>query len=375
MRPVPVPPEPVEVMVATAAALALLVPATAACLAYLIPTLAGLVPKRRRAPGVPSHAFAVLIPARDEEFALPAALRSLAVLDYPPELVRVYVVADNCSDRTAAVAREAGAVCLVRSDPGRPGKGYAVAFGLERVLKDRPDAVLILDADCQLNPQALRELDAALAAGADAVQCSVRSRNADGGAAGYVAAVGAAVDDAVAAGRDRLGMAVFLRGTGMAFRRGVLERVPWAAFGPAEDAEYARQLRAAGVRVRHCGGAVVSCDAPAKVEDLCRQRRRWRAAGVLASKPLVLAHLALTLAGSVVCGFVAWPVVLVVLTAAVYLRAVFAVGISRRRLGSLLKSPAVVLRLGWVTLAGLLRREPATWDRTPRSTGTERRAA
>src|SRR5205814_5144640 len=100
-------------------------------------------------------------------------------------------------------------------------------------------------------------------------------------------------------------------------------------------------------------------DAPAQVEDLCRQRRRWRAAGALASKPLVLAHLVMTVPVSAACGFVAWPGALVVLTAAVYLRAVVRIGVTRRRLGLLARSPAVVLRLGWVALAGLVRRDPA----------------
>ncbi len=365
---------PVPVMVATAAALALLVLATAACMACLVPTLVGLFPRRVRTTAEPTHSFAILIPAHDEETTLPATLQSLAVLDYPPELVRVYVVADNCTDDTVMVAWEAGAVCMVRAEPEKRGKGYAVEFGLRRVLKDSPDVVLILDADCELNADALQALDSRFRAGADAVQCAVRSRNADAGPGGYVAAVGAAVDEAVAAGWDRFG-AVPLRGTGMALRRSVLEAVPWAAFGAAEDAEYAQQLRAAGVRVKHCGNAIVSCDAPSEIEDLCRQRRRWRAAGVLASKPLALGLLALAVAVSFAGGFVWWPLSLVLLTAAVYLRAAFAVGMSRHRFGLMLKSPPVVLRLGWLALAGMGRGKPTTWDRTPRPAELERRAA
>src|SRR5205823_13036076 len=106
-------------MVATAAALAPLVFATAACLAHCVPTLVGLLPKRRRRASPPAHSFAVLIPAHDEETTLPATLRSLAVLDYPPALARVRVVADNCTDGTAAVARAAGAACVVRNDRAR----------------------------------------------------------------------------------------------------------------------------------------------------------------------------------------------------------------------------------------------------------------
>ena len=352
-------------MPGTAVVLLLLVLATAACLVHLVPTLAGRLGRAggRKSPEVPPAAttFAVLIPAHNEEAALPAALASLAAQDYPADCVRVYVVADNCTDRTAEVAGAAG---LVRADAERRGKGYALAFGLDRVLKDAPDVVLILDADCEVNPAALRELDAAFVAGADAVQCAVRSRNADDGPAGYVAAVGAAFDRASAAGRARLGLGVPLRGTGMAFRRDVLTRVPWDAFGPVEDAEYAARLREAGVRVRFAGGAVVACDAPAAVADLCRQRRRWRAAaGFFSSKPLVLAELLAAVGACAITGeFAWWAAVLVVLTAGLYLRAMAEVGFSRRRCRLLLGSAALVAQLGWLTLTGLLRPRPAGWD-------------
>ncbi len=352
-------------MVAAAVALACLVLATVACLGYLVPTLASLR-RRRESPREPTHAFTILIPAHNEELSLPATLRSLAVLDYPPELVRVCVVADNCTDGTARVAFEAGAKCLARHDVANRGKGHALAFGLDRVLRDATGVVLILDADCELTPGALRALDLTFAAGAEAAQTVVRSRNADDGSAGFVAAVGAAFDAGTAAGWDALGFALPLRGTGMAFRRDLLERIPWDAFGAVEDAEYGVRLKHAGVRVRYCAGAEVACEAPPSVSELCQQRRRWRGAGLRASKPLVLAHLTLTVGVSVACGFRLWPVALVVAFALLYLRAMCAVGITRKRFGLLLGSPVVVSRLGWVTLAGLVRRG-ASWDRTSRA--------
>jgi cellulose synthase/poly-beta-1,6-N-acetylglucosamine synthase-like glycosyltransferase len=360
-------------MVVAAVVLACLVPATVVGLGYLVPTLAGLF-RRRVPPRTPTHTFIILVPAHNEEHTLLAALRSLAVLNYPAEMVRVCVVADNCTDGTAAVARAAGAECIERHDPAKRGKGYALAFGLGHILKDEPDAVLILDADCELNPDALLALDVMFAAGAEVVQAAVRSHSADDGSAGLVAAVGAAFDDAIAAGRDRLGFSVPLRGTGMAFRRTVLERIPWDAFGLVEDAEYGTRLKRVGVHVRYCAEAEVVSEAPPSVADLCRQRQRWRGAGLLASKLLVLAHLALTLAASLACGFVLWPAALVMLFAGLYLRAMLAVGLTRKRLGSLLCSPLVVLRLGWVMLAGLVRR-PGVWERTTRAAERAGRAA
>jgi cellulose synthase/poly-beta-1,6-N-acetylglucosamine synthase-like glycosyltransferase len=348
-----------------ALAVVLLVPATVACLGYLVPVLAGRWPRRQRA-RTPTHAFAVLVPAHNEEHTLPATLRSLAVLDYPPELVRVCVVADNCTDHTAAVARVTGAECVERTDPIRRGKGYAVAFGLEWVLRGALDVVLVLDADCELNPDALLALDALFAAGAEVVQAAVRARNADDGPAGFVTAVGAAFDDATAAGWNRLGFSVPLRGTGMAFRRTVLERVPWGAFGLAEDAEYGSQLKAAGIRIRYCGGAEVATESPPSVADLCRQRRRWRGAGVRASKPLVLGYLALAVAVSFAAGLVLWPAALVAVFAGLYLRAIRDVGFTRKRFKLLLRAPGVVFRLGGVALGGLVSRS-GSWERTTRA--------
>jgi peptidoglycan/xylan/chitin deacetylase (PgdA/CDA1 family) len=351
-----------------------LVPATAVCLYYLVFALAARR-GRLNTGRAPTHTFAILIPAHNEQDALPATLRSVFALEYPADMVRVYVVADNCTDNTAAVASEAGVLSLVRTDPERRGKGFALAFGLDAVRADNPDAVLILDADCELDPRALQELDAVFASGAEAAQLDVQSANADEGPAGYVAAVGDALEGFVTAGLDRFGCSVPLRGTGMAFRLSALQRVPWSAFSPTEDAEYSDRLRAAGVRVRLAGGRV-SCAAPPRVRDLCQQRRRWRGAlfsggwGALPfragrSKPLVLLHLFLTTAFVLAVAepvYVWWALALVALTAAVYLRAVLAVGLSWRRIGLLLATPLVVARLAWLALAGVVRRRSGGWE-------------
>jgi cellulose synthase/poly-beta-1,6-N-acetylglucosamine synthase-like glycosyltransferase len=365
-------------MLGVAACLVFLVPATGACLYYLALTLAGILPARMkqytRRPGEshrPVHSFVILIPAHNEETTLPATFRSIAALDYPAGLVRVVVVADNCTDRTAEVAREGGAICLVRDDREHCGKGFAVAVGVNRLAESNSDIVLILDADCTLRHDALRELDATFVNGADVVQAAVWSRNADDGPGGYVAAVGAAVDDALAAGWERFGRSVPLRGTGMAFRRVALGRVKWATSSPVEDVEYALQVQATGGRVWFCRRAVVSCDAPTGVDALCRQRRRWREAvrvgGWVASKPLVLMHLLVTVAVCTLLGlFLWWAAGLATLTAGLYLRAAARIGFTRRRVGLLFRSPGVVARLAWVVLAGVLEQKTGTWDRTPR---------
>lgn len=361
----------------TALILAFLVPATLAALYFAVLTSIGRRPSDKSSTAL--HRYAVLIPAHDEELSLPATLESLRAVDYPPEQVDVVVVADNCTDRTAIVARTGGADVMERTDAIERGKGYALKFGLESILADRPDAVLVLDADCQVEPSLFRKLDAHLAGRAEAVQVAVVTRNADDGPTGFVGAVGNAFDNLLSAGKDRLGLAVPLRGSGMAFRRNVLERFPWNEFGLTEDADYAERLRRGGVRVRFEPAALVRSETPARRGDLYGQRRRWRAAlfggsgflrNVIESKPLVLAQLAVTgmvlAAAGAGAAYGIWYAVLVALTVVVYARVALVVGVTPRRLGYLFAAPGIVLRLALLALGGFARRD-RTWVRTRRA--------
>lgn len=77
----------------------------------------------------PLHTFAIVIPAHNEENGITNTLRSCNDLDYPREKYKIFVIADNCTDRTAGIAEENGAVCLQRHDDAKRGKGYALAWG------------------------------------------------------------------------------------------------------------------------------------------------------------------------------------------------------------------------------------------------------
>lgn len=92
--------------------------------------------------------LAILIPAHNEGSII---TQTIAVLreNVPPQ-TRILVVADNCSDNTADLARKAGAEVVERSDDSNRGKGFALAFGRDQLANDPPDCVIILDADCTL---------------------------------------------------------------------------------------------------------------------------------------------------------------------------------------------------------------------------------
>lgn len=349
-----------------------LLPATAAACYYAWLTWVGCFPQRTRPSADPLPNLTVLIPAHDERAGLPMTLASVFTAQYPAELLRVMVIADNCNDDTADVARRGGAEVIERHDPDHRGKGYAVGFGLSHARSS--GAVLILDADCTIDSHLLKRVGNELTE-AEAVQTAVVSRADATSPGGYVAAVGAAIDHAIAAGTDRLGNGVPLRGTGMAFRRTLLDRCPWVACGVTEDAEYTSTLARHGVRVRFVPDAAVRCDAPDRLGDFLTQRKRWRGAlwvtrsGVgtlLASKPLVLAHLLLTVAVTTILTphLFGWVGLLIALTVGVYGRAMAAVGVPR--IGLFARSIGVTARLGWLTLGGFWQRE-REWQRTPRS--------
>ncbi len=361
-------------MLAGTVVLLFLLPATAACLHYAIGSIVGRFP--RKVPvRTPTHRVAVLIPAHNEESTLPHALASLAAADYPAGLLSVLVVADHCTDGTVRQARHGGAGCLVRRGPSPRGKGHALADGMAELLLTKPDAVMVLDADCRIAPGLLRRMDAELADGAKVVQAAVVSVCEPGRPASVVAAVGAAFDNRMAAASDRLGRPAPLRGTGMLFAREILERQPWTKFGVAEDAEYAAELRRHRVPIRFAAGEGVTCEAPPREAVFLGQRRRWSAAlwvppslwptGWLASKPLILTHLLVTCFAVRLPAPEAWPTIWAMalggVTTTIYVDAMFCVGV--RWPG--LRSIWLVGRLAVQALGSLWVRE-TQWRPTPR---------
>ena len=237
--------------------------------------------------------FDVVVPAHDEEQGICATIASLRQLDYPAGRYRLIVVADNCSDATATVAAAAGAVVLVRHDPARRGKGYALALAFERVEADGvADAVVVIDADTTVSPNLLRAFARRFEDGAGAVQASygVRSPQASWRARLMVIALGI-FHGLRSLGRERLGLSCGLRGNGMGFTREVLRRVPADAFSIVEDLEYGIKLAEAGYRVGYVPEAQVLGDMAPRGTAAATQRRRWeggRAAMARAHAPRLL---------------------------------------------------------------------------------------
>ncbi len=224
-----------------------------------------------------STSFAVLVPAHNEEANIGPTVRALRSMDYPEEMFEVLVVADNCDDATAAVARAAGATVWGRdaAEEQRGGKGAALEWGISRVLRERAvDAVAIVDADCAASSNLLAALAGGLES-APAAQASNVVANPETPVAALRFAGFALMNTARPLGKQALGLSSGLFGTGMAFKTDWLAEHPWRASGLAEDAEYHLAVVRAGGRAAFCPTGSVSSPMPATHADAASQQRRW----------------------------------------------------------------------------------------------------
>jgi len=221
--------------------------------------------------------FDIVVPAHDEENLIGGTVGALLQIDYPRNLFRVLVVADNCSDETAARAEAAGATVLVRSDPVHRGKGYALSCAFEHSLREGlADAVTVVDADTTVSANLLRAFAARIARGADAVQADYAVQNPNASWRTRLLRIAFGSFHVLRSlARERFGLSSGLRGNGMCFTSRLLRAVPHHAFSLVEDLEYGIDLGEAGYRVEyapeaHVFGEMVSLATPAR-----SQRRRW----------------------------------------------------------------------------------------------------
>jgi 1,2-diacylglycerol 3-beta-glucosyltransferase len=219
----------------------------------------------------------VLVPAHNESAVIARCIRSLRNQTYEPRGYDVVVVADNCTDDTAAVAEAEGADVLVRADADARGKGYALRWAMDRLLaaSSAPDAVVVVDADSEADERFLATLASRYEGGADAVQGESLLEGEASPRAALRAAAFLLVNRTRPAGRAALGLPSHLAGNGMLFSRELLARIPWDAYTSAEDAEYALQLRSKGIRPVFARGAILRSPAAPTADAAKEQQLRW----------------------------------------------------------------------------------------------------
>ncbi|MBI3800051.1 MAG: glycosyltransferase [Deltaproteobacteria bacterium] len=221
--------------------------------------------------------FALVIPAHNEEGVIGETVRQLRALHYPPEHFVVIVIADGCTDRTAYSARDNGALCVAWAEPtGRKGRALARFLALERERLDAFEVVVVCDADTRLHAEALLCLNQAFLSGVQVGQGKVESDPQSLSSLGALLALPEAlsqeVDDRA---RQFLGWPVPLRGTGMAFRREILQAFGMLPCTRTEDMELSLLLCLYRVPVTFVPEAIIYDAKPTNISAAATQRARW----------------------------------------------------------------------------------------------------
>jgi len=240
--------------------------------------LGGFLPARRPPRAAPKHRFAIIVPAHNEEQVVGYLVRELLAQDYPRELFRIFVSCDNCTDRTAEVAREAGAVALIRADAARAGKQWNLEWAFEHVPIADFDAVAIFDADNIPEPDFLSAMNDLMVARPDAevIQGYLDSKNPDDSWVARASALAYWYTNRFwQQARMPWGLSAQLGGTGAVIRTGCLERIGWETGSLADDLEFSTKVILAGGHVLWNEWARVYDEKPVTYQASYRQRSRW----------------------------------------------------------------------------------------------------
>ncbi len=243
---------------------------------FLVTTGALRRPKRHPLLQPTNCRLAVVIPAHNEATLIARTVASIAASDPSAGERAIVVVADNCTDETAARAAEAGARVLVRRNIEERGKGYALRMAFEQLKSEGYDAFLVIDADSIVSPNLLSETVRRLNEGAAAVQARYQVAN---GAASIRTRL---MDVAFLAfnvlrpkGRSGWGLSAGVLGNGFALRGETLDRIPYHAESIVEDLEYHIRLVMGSEQTDFMEEATVFGEIPAGDEAARVQRSRW----------------------------------------------------------------------------------------------------
>ena len=261
----------------------IIVAAVAAIL--MLPALSDLVClvrsfRRRdgRAGPAQSPRLLFLVPAHNEEQLIDACARSLLTQRYPADRFDVFVIADNCTDDTAARARAAGAACLERADLALPGKPRAIAWALAQVPLETWDAMAIIDADTVVDPDFAAALARAAPLNHRVLQAYFDVANPEDNSLTRMAAVLAAANFRFAYPlKRRAGVNAPLLGNGMCIGSGVLAAHGWKAFTIAEDWELYALYTTQGVPIESVESARLFAQEARSLGQSSSQRQRWTA--------------------------------------------------------------------------------------------------
>ncbi|WP_297316948.1 glycosyltransferase family 2 protein [Bifidobacterium indicum] len=225
--------------------------------------------------------FAVLISARNEEGVVGTLIDSIHSQTYPSGMVDIWLVADNCTDDTAGLARSRGCHVIERHDTEHIGKGYALSYLLDKIISrgysKRYDAYFVFDADNRLDRHYIEEMNKAFQSG---FRILTSYRNSVNFSDNWVSS-GSALwfireSRFLNSSRMVFGSSCHVGGTGFMFSKEVMERNNgWKFHLLTEDLEFTMDSVLHGDRIGYCGTAILYDEQPVTFKQSWRQRLRW----------------------------------------------------------------------------------------------------
>ncbi|MCQ2372954.1 MAG: glycosyltransferase [Phascolarctobacterium sp.] len=225
-----------------------------------------------------SKTFAMLVCAHNEAAVIAPLVDNLQKLNYNNKLYDVFVVADNCVDNTAEVARNAGAIVLERHHDTLKGKGYAMDWFFERLFKmeRQYDAVCIFDADNLVHPNFLQEMNSRLCNGERLIQGYLDSKNpTDTWVSGVFSISFWIVNHVWHLAKYNIGLSACLGGTGMCIEMDMLKRYGWGATCLTEDMEFTMKAMMENIPTTWAHDAIIYDEKPLTFKAAWNQRMRW----------------------------------------------------------------------------------------------------
>ncbi len=224
------------------------------------------------------HRFMAIIPAHNEAAVVTNLIESLKNQDYPKELYDIYVIADNCTDNTAEVARKAGAIVYERFDESKKTKGFALQWFLaQKIEEDAPyDAFCIFDADNIADKNFLKAMNKKLCQGENVVQGyrDIKNPTDNWITAGY-AIFYWTMNRFYHLARYNLGLSPLLNGTGFMVRFDIIKPTGWDTKTLTEDIEFSLKNIIEGRKLGWATDAIVYDEQPTSFKQSWSQRSRW----------------------------------------------------------------------------------------------------
>ncbi|AVQ37196.1 glycosyl transferase family 2 [Clostridium botulinum] len=245
---------------------------------YLIISLFGIYRKKNNKNIGDKTKFALIVAAHNEELVIGNIIESLKMMDYDKKLYDIFVIADNCTDKTADIAKKNGAIVRERFDKKRRGKGYALEWMFNIIFKmeKKYDAIAVFDADNLVHKNFLKEMNKKMCKGYKVVQGYLDSKNPeDTWITGSYSIAFWSCNRMFQLARYNLGLSSQLGGTGFCIDTDILKELGWGATCLTEDLEFSCKIILNGYKVGWAHDAIIYDEKPLTLAQSWRQRKRW----------------------------------------------------------------------------------------------------